>query len=74
MSLQLWLNNGWLTPHQTSHQEIMDLLGSGRSATLPDMTWPAVSGCIDEGAIEIIVRRLEIRYPELAASGGSNPR
>lgn len=27
MSLQLWLNNGWLTPHQTGHQEIMDLLG-----------------------------------------------
>lgn len=27
MSLQLWLNNGWLTPHQTSRQEIMDLLG-----------------------------------------------
>ncbi len=26
MSLQQWLNNGWLTHHQTSPQEIKDLL------------------------------------------------
>ena len=27
MSLQDWLKNGWLIEHQTSHQEIADLLG-----------------------------------------------
>jgi hypothetical protein len=27
MSLQNWLNNGWLTKHQTSSQEITALLG-----------------------------------------------
>jgi hypothetical protein len=27
MSLQDWANNGWLRPHQTSTQEIADLLG-----------------------------------------------
>ena len=26
MSLQQWANNGWLRPHQTSPQEIQDLL------------------------------------------------
>ena len=26
MSLQLWANNGWLRPHQTSAKEIQDLL------------------------------------------------
>lgn len=27
MSLEQWANNGWLRPHQTSPQEIADLLG-----------------------------------------------
>jgi hypothetical protein len=27
VSLQDWLKNGWLVEHQTSHQEIADLLG-----------------------------------------------
>jgi hypothetical protein len=26
MSLETWLNNGWLSPHQSSRQEIADLL------------------------------------------------
>lgn len=42
MSLQNWLNNGWLTKHQTSAQEIADLLAVA-DRDLADCQTPGLS-------------------------------
>ena len=42
MSLQNWLNNGWLTEHQTSAQEIADLLAVA-DRDLADCQTPGLS-------------------------------
>ena len=58
MSLKQWASNGWLRPHETSPQEIQDLLVIVKRDLADGAAWP-VSGVLLPGLIGslLIARR-----------------
>ncbi|MDI6776196.1 MAG: hypothetical protein QMD03_02990 [Syntrophales bacterium] len=66
MTLQDWLNNGWLKPHKTTPQEIKDLLAVADR----DLTDCQVSGLSPEWRLNIAYNAaLQSATAALAASG-----
>jgi hypothetical protein len=66
MSLQNWLSNGWLTEHQTSSQEITDLLAIADR----DLSECKIHGLSPDWRLNIAYNAaLQIATAALAASG-----
>ncbi len=66
MSLQNWLNNGWLTEHRTSLQEIVDLLAVAKR----DISDCKTSGLSPDWQLNIAYNAaLQTATAALAASG-----
>src|SRR6266446_10935015 len=65
-SLQDWLKNGWLKAHQTSHQEIADLLAVANR----DLAACRTPGLINDWRFNIAYNAaLQLASAALAASG-----